>query len=121
MGSDEWGLTLFGGWLRVGTSSGAEDDEWGLTLFGGWLRVGTSSGGAAVSIPVDCVGSSSVAMSGDQPAAFVPAAPRPGVLARAEPSSRRQERRLVRDVQRGSAAALEELFPRGWAGAARAA
>ena len=53
-------------------------------------------------------------MTGDQPAAFVPAAPRPGLLARADPSSRRQERRLVREVQRGSAAALEELFRREW-------
>jgi RNA polymerase sigma-70 factor (ECF subfamily) len=60
-------------------------------------------------------------MSGDSPAAFVPAAPRPGLLARAEPASRRQERRLVREVQRGSAAALEELFRREWPRAYRAA
>jgi RNA polymerase sigma-70 factor (ECF subfamily) len=60
-------------------------------------------------------------MSGDSPAAFVPAASRPGLLARAEPVSRRQERRLVRDVQRGSAAALEELFRREWPRAYRAA
>jgi RNA polymerase sigma-70 factor (ECF subfamily) len=60
-------------------------------------------------------------MSGDSPAAFVPAAPRPGLVARAEPISRRQERRLVREVQRGSAAALEELFRREWPRAYRAA
>jgi RNA polymerase sigma-70 factor, ECF subfamily len=60
-------------------------------------------------------------MSGDTPAAFVPAAPRPGIVARAEPVSRRLERRLVRDVQRGSAAALEELFRREWPRAYRAA
>jgi RNA polymerase sigma-70 factor, ECF subfamily len=60
-------------------------------------------------------------MSGDSPAAFVPAASRPGPLARAEPVSRRQERRLVRDVQRGSTAALEELFRREWPRAYRAA
>jgi RNA polymerase sigma-70 factor, ECF subfamily len=60
-------------------------------------------------------------MTGDQPAAFVPAAPRPGLLARADPSSRRQERRLVRELQRGSAAALEELFRREWPRAYRAA
>ena len=60
-------------------------------------------------------------MSGEPPAAYVPAAPRPGLLARAEPVSRRQERRLVREVQRGSAAALEELFRREWPRAYRAA
>ena len=60
-------------------------------------------------------------MTGDQPAAFVTATPRPGLLARAEPASRRQERRLVRDVQRGSSAALEELFRREWPRAYRAA
>ena len=59
-------------------------------------------------------------MSGDSPAAFVPAAPRPGLLARAAPVAG-QERRLVRDVQRGSAAALEELFRREWPRAYRAA
>jgi RNA polymerase sigma-70 factor, ECF subfamily len=60
-------------------------------------------------------------MSGDSPAAFVPAASRPGLLARAEPVSRREERRLVREVQRGSATALEELFRREWPRAYRAA
>jgi len=58
-------------------------------------------------------------MSGESPAAFVHAAPR--LLARTEPLSRRQERWLVRDVQRGSAAALEELFRREWPRAYRAA
>jgi RNA polymerase sigma-70 factor, ECF subfamily len=53
-------------------------------------------------------------MTGEPPAAFVPAVPRPAVLAQADPASRRQERRLVRDVQRGSAAALEELFRRDY-------
>ena len=60
-------------------------------------------------------------MSGDSPAAFVPAAPRPGLLSRAGPVSRREERRLVREVQRGSTAALEELFRREWPRAYRAA
>jgi RNA polymerase sigma-70 factor, ECF subfamily len=59
-------------------------------------------------------------MSGDSPAAFMPAA-RPALLARAEPGSRREERRLVRGVQRGDAAALEELFRREWPRAYRAA
>jgi hypothetical protein len=60
-------------------------------------------------------------MSGDPPAAFVPAAPGRALLARADPSSRREERRLVRDVQQGSTAALEELFRREWPRAYRAA
>ena len=60
-------------------------------------------------------------MTGDGPAAFVPAASGPALLARAEPGSRRQERRLVREVQRGSTAALEELFRREWPRAYRAA
>jgi RNA polymerase sigma-70 factor (ECF subfamily) len=60
-------------------------------------------------------------MSGETPAAFVPAAPRSALLARAEGPSRREERRLVRDVQRGSAQALEELFRREWPRAYRAA
>jgi RNA polymerase sigma-70 factor, ECF subfamily len=60
-------------------------------------------------------------MTGDGPAAFVPAQSRPAPLARSEPSSRRQERRLVREVQRGSTAALEELFRREWPRAYRAA
>jgi RNA polymerase sigma-70 factor, ECF subfamily len=60
-------------------------------------------------------------MTGDAPAAFVPAGSRPALLARAEPGSRRQERRLVREVQRGSTAALEELFRREWPRAYRAA
>jgi RNA polymerase sigma-70 factor, ECF subfamily len=60
-------------------------------------------------------------MTGDSPAAFMPAASRPAALARSGPASRRQERRLVREVQRGSAAALEELFRREWPRAYRAA
>jgi RNA polymerase sigma-70 factor (ECF subfamily) len=60
-------------------------------------------------------------MSGESPAALVPAAPRPALLARAEPASRREERRLVREVQRGSTEALEELFRREWPRAYRAA
>ena len=60
-------------------------------------------------------------MSGEPPAVVVSAEPRVGVLARAEPVSRRHERRLVREVQRGSAAALEELFRREWPRAYRAA
>jgi RNA polymerase sigma-70 factor, ECF subfamily len=60
-------------------------------------------------------------MTGDQPAAFVPAATDAQLIARAEPDSRRAERRLVREVQRGSAHALEELFRREWPRAYRAA
>jgi RNA polymerase sigma-70 factor (ECF subfamily) len=61
-------------------------------------------------------------MTGDQPAALVPAAPgRSPLLARAEGGSRRDERRLVREVQRGSTRALEELFRREWPRAYRAA
>src|SRR5215207_2400837 len=60
-------------------------------------------------------------MTGDPPAALMPAASRSALLARADPGSRRQERRLVREVQRGSAAALEELFRREWPRAYRAA
>jgi RNA polymerase sigma-70 factor, ECF subfamily len=79
------------------------------------------SGSGGRILRVDCVRSSAVAMTGDSPAAFVPAASRPALLARADPGSRRQERRLVREVQRGSAAALEELFRREWPRAYRAA
>ena len=60
-------------------------------------------------------------MSGESPAAFLPAARGPALLARAAPGSRRRERRLVREVQRGSAAALEELFRQEWPRAYRAA
>jgi RNA polymerase sigma-70 factor (ECF subfamily) len=60
-------------------------------------------------------------MSGDSPAALAPAAPRPELFVRAEPVSRREERRLVREVQRGSAVALERLFRREWPRAYRAA
>jgi RNA polymerase sigma-70 factor (ECF subfamily) len=60
-------------------------------------------------------------MTGESPAAFVPAAQDKALLAHVEPSSRRHERRLVRDVQRGSTAALEELFRREWPRAYRAA
>jgi RNA polymerase sigma-70 factor, ECF subfamily len=60
-------------------------------------------------------------MTGDSPAAFVPAARGPVLLARSEAGSRREERRLVRGVQRGDAAALEELFRREWPRAYRAA
>jgi RNA polymerase sigma-70 factor, ECF subfamily len=64
-------------------------------------------------------------MTGDRPAAFVPVAPRDaGVVARvarSEAAERARERRLVRDVQRGSADALEELFRREWPRAYRAA
>jgi RNA polymerase sigma-70 factor (ECF subfamily) len=64
-------------------------------------------------------------MSGDRPAAFVPVAPGDSrLLARAaggDAASRMRERRLVRDVQRGSTEALEELFRREWPRAYRAA
>ena len=51
----------------------------------------------------------------------MPAARGPVLLTRADAGSRRQERRLVRGVQRGDAAALEELFRREWPRAYRAA
>ena len=64
-------------------------------------------------------------MTGDRPAALVPAAAgRSSLLARTpggDAVERLRERRLVRDVQRGSAAALEELFRREWPRAYRAA
>jgi RNA polymerase sigma-70 factor (ECF subfamily) len=60
-------------------------------------------------------------MSGDPPAAFIPTPSARARLARADPSARREERRLVRDVQQGSTAALEELFRREWPRAYRAA
>jgi RNA polymerase sigma-70 factor, ECF subfamily len=61
-------------------------------------------------------------MTGDQPAAFVPAASDASpLLARVEDDSRRRERQLVREVQRGSTEALEELFRREWPRAYRAA
>jgi RNA polymerase sigma-70 factor (ECF subfamily) len=61
-------------------------------------------------------------MTGDRPAALAAAAAgHSPPLARAEPGSRRDQRRLVREVQRGSAEALEELFRREWPRAYRAA
>jgi RNA polymerase sigma-70 factor, ECF subfamily len=60
-------------------------------------------------------------MTGDSPVAFVPASARPAQVAHADPVSRRRERKLVREVQRGSAEALEELFRREWPRAYRAA
>jgi RNA polymerase sigma-70 factor (ECF subfamily) len=64
-------------------------------------------------------------MSGDRPAALVPVASgETRLLARAggnDFAERRSERRLVHEVQRGSAAALEELFRREWPRAYRAA
>ena len=64
-------------------------------------------------------------MTGDRPAAFVPVAPgETHLLARAgrsDAAERARERRLVREVQRGSTEALEELFRREWPRAYRAA
>ena len=64
-------------------------------------------------------------MTGDRPAAFVPVAPgETRLLARAarnDAAERARERRLVREVQRGSSEALEELFRREWPRAYRAA
>ena len=64
-------------------------------------------------------------MTGDRPAAFVPVAPGDtGLLAhaaRSDAAERLRERRLVREVQRGSTDALEELFRREWPRAYRAA
>jgi RNA polymerase sigma-70 factor, ECF subfamily len=64
-------------------------------------------------------------MTGDRPAALVPVnAGESGLLARAarsDAAQRLRERRLVRDVQRGSTEALEELFRREWPRAYRAA
>ena len=60
-------------------------------------------------------------MNGDQPAALVAVVTDASLGARGEPGSRRDERRLVREVQRGSTQALEELFRREWPRAYRAA
>ena len=64
-------------------------------------------------------------MTGDRPAALGPVAPgKASLLARAaggDAAERLRERRLVREVQRGSAQALEELFRREWPRAYRAA
>jgi len=64
-------------------------------------------------------------MTGDRPAAFVPVAPgETRLLARAagsDAAERLRERRLVREVQRGSSDALDELFRREWPRAYRAA
>jgi len=64
-------------------------------------------------------------MTGDRPAALVPVAPgEKRLLARAagsDAAERLHERRLVRELQRGSADALEELFRREWPRAYRAA
>jgi RNA polymerase sigma-70 factor (ECF subfamily) len=61
-------------------------------------------------------------MIGDQRVAFVPrVTPSVRALSPGEAASRRRERRLVREVQDGSAAALEELFRREWPRAYRAA
>jgi RNA polymerase sigma-70 factor (ECF subfamily) len=61
-------------------------------------------------------------MTGERPAAFLPVtAGGSPLVARAEQTSRRDERRLVREVQGGSTQALEELFRRQWPRAYRAA
>jgi RNA polymerase sigma-70 factor, ECF subfamily len=64
-------------------------------------------------------------MTGDRPAAFVPVAPgetrQLARAARSDAAERARERRLVREVQRGSTEALEELFRREWPRAYRAA
>jgi RNA polymerase sigma-70 factor (ECF subfamily) len=64
-------------------------------------------------------------MTGDRPAAFAHVAPEENrLLARAagsDAAERLRERRLVREVQRGSTEALEELFRREWPRAYRAA
>lgn len=64
-------------------------------------------------------------MTGDRPAALVPVSSGEShLLARvtgSDAADRLRERRLVRDVQRGSAQALEELFRREWPRAYRAA
>ena len=64
-------------------------------------------------------------MTRDRPAALVPVAPgEKRLLARAagsDAAERLHERRLVRELQRGSADALEELFRREWPRAYRAA
>src|SRR5829696_3427468 len=86
---------------------------------------GTSGPRPAVATRVDRVRSSAVAMTGDRPAALVPVAPgEKRLLARAagsDAAERLHERRLVRELQRGSADALEELFRREWPRAYRAA
>jgi RNA polymerase sigma-70 factor, ECF subfamily len=64
-------------------------------------------------------------MTGDRPAALVPVTSgQSHLLARvtgSDAAERLRERRLVREVQRGSAKALEELFRREWPRAYRAA
>jgi RNA polymerase sigma-70 factor, ECF subfamily len=64
-------------------------------------------------------------MTGDRPAAFVPVAPgetrQLARAARSDAAERARERRLVREVQRGSTEALEELFRREWPRGYRAA
>jgi RNA polymerase sigma-70 factor, ECF subfamily len=64
-------------------------------------------------------------MTGDRPAAFVPVAPGETRLlaraARSDAAERARERRLVRELQRGSTEALEELFRHEWPRAYRAA
>jgi RNA polymerase sigma-70 factor (ECF subfamily) len=64
-------------------------------------------------------------MTGDRPAAFAHVAPEENrLLARAagsDAAERLRERRLVREVQRGSTEALEELFRCEWPRAYRAA
>src|SRR5829696_9176379 len=86
---------------------------------------GTSGPRPAVATRVDRVRSSVVAMTGDRPAALVPVAPgEKRLLARAagsDAAERLHERRLGRELQRGSADALEELFRREWPRAYRAA
>jgi RNA polymerase sigma-70 factor, ECF subfamily len=76
-------------------------------------------------IRVDRVRSCAATVTEDRPAAFVPVAPSgSSLLARAtrsDAAARLRERRLVREVQRGSATALEELFRREWPRAYRAA
>jgi len=64
-------------------------------------------------------------MTGDRPAALVPVAPgetrRLARAAGSDAAERARERCLVREVQRGSTDALEELFRREWPRAYRAA
>jgi len=64
-------------------------------------------------------------MTGDRPAALLPVTSgQSHLLARvtgSDAAERLRERRLVREVQRGSATALEELFRREWPRAYRAA
>jgi RNA polymerase sigma-70 factor (ECF subfamily) len=67
------------------------------------------------------VQSSAASVNADRPVALTPAAAASRRLGRSGDERRASERRLVRNAQRGSTEALEELFRREWPRAYRAA